>query len=1106
MAESRKQASDPGSSLRATRRGLARGGESSNTPAPTDGIARQLCPSCNTDLSDRAQSQVAQHIRRCIRPAPGDDGMYGCDVCQKRYKSYAGVRQHKKLSHAEQYNQAEVALAEQTGGGRARWTPALEQKLAALELDLPPGTMQKDINLALATSCGKSIDAVKKRRQAASYQLALETVRKEREEQQEKSPSDGSSRPSSPEPDREQSPERPSRSPPFIHVERVDSSCSLISSRSICTTLRSVVANCSPAMASIVNDVLRDRVTLDGLDEALSGFVHTLPGKSLPKLRAKKGVRGARKRGKRQTDRALGFKILQEAYRKNPSHAAKMVLDEAKAPDQVPKGEEVDDFYGKLFGTPADLPEPRGKTSGKIDLSYGISSAEIKQQLRSLKDSAAGPDGVTRGDLRRTNVCDLVAFANLVFGSHRVPAALRVNRTTLLPKSGDLTQVTNWRPVTISSLLLRLIHKVVARRMSDGVPLHCSQRGFSPQDGIMANVHVLQAVIKERKRKAKPLFILSVDLAKAFDKVSPQVIKRGLIRKGIDSHTIGYILSIYEDVTTTISVGSYTSKPIAVKRGVKQGDPTSGILFNIIIDELLSSLKEEHGVEIGREENGEPIRVAGMGFADDTVLIAESPEGMELLIKSLERFLAVSGMEVNVRKCNALQFVKVPTAKRTAVDTRPMFRICGQPVACLSVESQLKYLGLTFDSKGSVHPGPANLQQLLERLRRAALRPWQKLHLLKANLLPRLFHSLQNPAISLKSLKFLDTLVKSFVKAVLHLPKTTPDAFLYARVKDGGFGIPKIALAIPSIYRRRLEKLEEKGDRYVQAALGSQAMQQLLARLRKFSRGVTTAVSYQRRLQHELGETALGGGVAFTSTANGSSWVQAPPPSWKGGDYIKAVQLRCGLLPTRGPPYVRNPELYVCRNVSCARKGVRESLYHVLQRCPVTHWARIERHDALCALLQRDLTGKGYKVRPEPRYRVGGELLKPDLVAISPDGRTAYILELTVAYEVKGSVRKAFTIKAAKYVPIVDKVKGECEVERVRIVPYVVGARGGEHPANRGFLGELGLDLGIQRSLACVALRYGSMIHRQFMSAAWRTTRTQTRRLFVTDERQHYGS
>ena len=61
---------------------------------------------------------------------------------------------------------------------------------------------------------------------------------------------------------------------------------------------------------------------------------------------------------------------------------------------------------------------------------------------------------------------------------------------------------------------------------------------------------------------------------------------------------------------------------------MKQGDPTSGILFNIIIDVLLASLKEEHGVEIGREEI--PIRVAGMGFADDTVLIAECPELRDL--------------------------------------------------------------------------------------------------------------------------------------------------------------------------------------------------------------------------------------------------------------------------------------------------------------------------------------------------------------------------------------------------------------------------------------------------------------------------------------------
>ncbi|KAK3922814.1 Retrovirus-related Pol polyprotein from type-1 retrotransposable element R2, partial [Frankliniella fusca] len=629
--------------------------------------------------------------------------------------------------------------------------------LAELEVALGQAATQGEINARLARESGRSVDAVKKRRQNPSYLQKLALVREKAtapdsssdEEELEPEPraregssqspprgDDQSGRPSVPV---QPTPQR-ARSPPHLRLAPTDAPCRYIPSESICTALRALAGELSTPMAEIVQRLLDNQMSLAELDDALSDFVRSLPGQRGPKrrYRAKKamGKGGGKKRGKKQNERAMRFKQLQEAYRSNPSHAAKMVLDEAKAPDEVPPPEEVEEFYQRLFGIPADLPEPRRRTSGTIDLFYPISRSEVKQQLSKLKDTAKGPDGITRSDLRTANVHDLVAFANIIFGSRSVPKALRENRTTLLPKSGNLRSVTNWRPVTISSLLLRLIHKVLAGRLMEKIPLHASQRGFTQSDGLLANTHVLQTVIRERRRLAQPLFLLSIDLAKAFDKVSPQSIRRALVRKGVDRHTIEYISAIYKDVG-----------------------------------------------------------------------------------------------------------------------------------------SQLQYLGLTYSERGVQQPGPRNLQVLLERLRKAALRPWQKMSILRTYLLPRLYHTLQGPKVDSKSLKFLDGLIKSFVKVVLHLPKTTPDAFLYARVKEGGLGLPLLHLQIPTVYRRRLEKLEEKGDAYVKAALTSPTMQTLMSRLVRLCKGVRTAAQYHRLMRDRLGESALGSGLAGNTSAGGSSWV-----------------------------------------------------------------------------------------------------------------------------------------------------------------------------------------------------------------------------------------
>lgn len=1104
VMSSKSQASDGVAGVGQRRRGMAgSGGDATSTPAETVDSTLS-CPSCKRDLGERPRPARVQHIRKCKQPPAGATG-YACQDCDRSFPTYIGLQQHRKKGHAAEYNQADAECAEQTEGRKRRWNTAEELKLAEIEVALGPNLSQMEINSRLSQESGRSVDAIKKRRKLESYLRALtmardqankpETLSGEEGSEPENQESEGSTQSLSggdqsvqPSCDPVEPNHQEARSPPYLRLEPVDAPCRYIPSGEICATLRSVVEECSRPMAEIVQKILDDHMSLADLDESLSGFVHSLPGKTVPKRRQGRGKAkwrgGGKKRGKKQSERALRFKHLQEEYRKNPSHAAKMVLDETKPPDEVPPPEEVEEFYKSLFGIPADLPEPRGKTKGEINLFYPISRREIKQQLSKLKDSAKGPDGIARRDLRSANVHDLVAFANIVFGSRLVPAALRENRTTLLPKTGDLKSVTNWRPVTVSSLLLRLIHKVIASRLSKQVPLHSSQRGFTAQDGLLANTHVLQTVIRERKRLAQPLYLLSIDLAKAFDKVSPQVIRRALVRKSVDRHTIEYIMAIYRDVTTTITVGGTTSCIINIQRGVKQGDPTSGILFNLIIDSLLEELEEQFGVQVGVGEDGEPVRVAGMGFADDTVLLSDTPDGMQRHIRRLEGWLIASAMEVNVAKCKALQYVKVPTAKRTAVVTRPMFQINGIPVQCLEVGSQLKYLGLSYSERGVTQPGPQNLSLLLERLRKAALRPFQKMRILRTYLIPRLYHTLQTPAVNLKGLKFLDGLIRTFVKVTCHLPKTTPDAFLYARVKEGGLGLPLLELSIPTVYRRRMEKLEEKGDAYVRAALATPTMTQLKERLLKFCKGVRSAAQYHRRMRTNLEETALGSGLALNTNSRGSSWVYEPPSSWTGRDYVKAVQLRCGLLPTRGAPYIKDPKMAACRNTQCTKRSTRETLYHVLQRCPITHWARIERHDAVCEVLAHDLKEKGYSVSAEPRIRKSGKLFKPDLICVSPGGKTADIVEVSVAYEYRASLKAAYGLKAKAYTEIVDVVQRDFKVDSVRIVPWIVGARGGEHPSNIRLQREWGIDT--SRATACLCLKYGAYIHRQFMASVWR--------------------
>jgi len=90
-----------------------------------------------------------------------------------------------------------------------------------------------------------------------------------------------------------------------------------------------------------------------------------------------------------------------------------------------------------------------------------------------------------------------------------------------------------FRPLSISSVLIRHLHKILAMRMVSCGLLDERQRGFIKADGTTENVFALSAMIAVTRERLNPLFVMILDVRKAFDMVSHETIYGAMETKGV---------------------------------------------------------------------------------------------------------------------------------------------------------------------------------------------------------------------------------------------------------------------------------------------------------------------------------------------------------------------------------------------------------------------------------------------------------------------------------------------------------------------------------------------------------------------------------------------
>ncbi|CAL7932761.1 unnamed protein product [Xylocopa violacea] len=748
------------------------------------------------------------------------------------------------------------------------------------------------------------------------------------------------------------------------------------------------------AMANIPADVIHQRLSL---------YIHdtfSTPRSSHQERGSSKTSNKLSKRAQRRAEYAR----TQRLWTRNPNKCLRSILKRVGS-TEIPPKEEMVPFWENVMTreSPSSL-IARSPEDTKTELWSPITMAEMKKAFPSL-GTASGPDGLTARLLRKVPAEILLIILNIFLWCGKVPSHLLESTTILLPKKDQANKPEEFRPITISSVMIRTFHKVLALRTQHLIKNDDRQRGFRNTDGCAENVFLLDTILKFHHKAHKPLFLASIDVAKAFDSVSHSAIMEAMRAAGVPGIMIDYIESLPEEIAANIS----------------------------------------------------GIKINAAAFADDIILTASTEIGLQILLDVASEYLTKCGLNINTHKSMTVTLRPVPHEKKTVVDAKTTFTLYGRKLPSLKRTDAWSYLGVPFTAEGRLNCNPTTrLEEALTSLTKAPLKPQQRLFGLRTMVIPGLYHLLALGSTKISILNRADKMVRAAVRKWLDLPHDTIKAYFHAKISDGGLGLPSYRWKIPLLRYHRLKALvlSHGAGTSTPGALLESEMAAQLRRLDDHGTRLSTTALVDKRWAGALHDSFDGRALKDSvKTSHQHQWTGEGNRFLSGRDFINAVKLRINALPTRSRTSRGRRTDRQCRG-GCTQP---ETLNHVLQICHRTSEARVRRHDALVAYVQRSLANQGYDAIKEPHINTSEGLRKPDIIATL--GQTAIVLDAQVVGE-QVDLDAANASKVRYYESnkdVAEHIKRHSAANNVVFVALTINCRGVWSPASAKQLLALGV-------------------------------------------------
>ena len=388
------------------------------------------------------------------------------------------------------------------------------------------------------------------------------------------------------------------------------------------------------------------------------------------------------------------------------------------------------------------------------------------------------------------------------FAEKELSVTQKCSILSLIHKKGDIHDLGNYRPISLTNCDYKIIACVFARRLQKIIDnlINKDQTGYIKGRYIGNNARLIMDIFDYCENNKETGILLFADFQKAFDSVEWDFLFKTLNKFNFGDNFISWIKILYTNPYYHIKNNGWLSRKCKMKRGIRQGCPVSAILFLFVMEILHQKITNTDSVTGFKLDNMES-EIKCLQHADDSTFPIKDKDSLYNAIELIKNFGAVSGTKLNISKTECILFGKLKNemANKTHIHE---IRINTDSVKCLGI-----FIGqnkISCNEKNWLNK-LKEFEKILDSWRTRKLSLFGKCQIVNSLILSKLLYT--SAILEYPDKDFIKNLNKIIFSFLWNKRERIKRKTLIRSTEEGGIGIMDFEMKIKAIKASWIPKL-----------------------------------------------------------------------------------------------------------------------------------------------------------------------------------------------------------------------------------------------------------------------------------------------------------